>query len=180
MEGLFHFKNLSLDSMEFQSVLQKRTESIWGYHIMIPDSISEHFVSKTDRRVLCRLNESIDIQAALMPDGNGSFFISINKEVRKKLNLEVGTDIWVHLKKDESKYGIALPEEMEELFKQDEEGSHWFHSLTPGKQRSLLYIVGKPKSSEVRIRKGLVILDYLTTTRGQLNFEELHEALKRR
>ena len=84
----------------------------------------------------------------------------------------------VQLQKDNSKYGIHLPEEMEELLLIDEEGSAFFHQLTPGKQRSLLHIIGKPKSSAIRLKKAVVVLDYLKTNNGKLDFKMLNMAFK--
>lgn len=164
--------------MEFRAILQNRNKTSWSDFILIPDQISGIHVGKFGKRCLCTLNGKLKIQVALLGNGNGSFFIGINKTVQKKLNLEVGNEIEVRIEEDQSKYGIELPPEMEELLAQDKIGSHWFHSLTIGKQRSLLYIIGKPKSSEIRIRKGIMVLDYLTTTEGRLDFEELNLALK--
>lgn len=41
-----------------------------------------------------------------------------------------------------------MPEELEELLHQDEEGNRLFHALTPGKQRTLLYYIGAPKTAD--------------------------------
>jgi hypothetical protein len=50
-----------------------------------------------------------------MPDGEKGYFININKVVRNKLKLEIGSEVDVELKPDESKYGTYLPPELEEL-----------------------------------------------------------------
>lgn len=164
--------------MEFTAILQKFNSSLWGYHINIPDEIAQFFLEKETRRTRCILNKTVIIQAALMPNGQGSYFINLNKETRTKLNLQIGEGISVKLEEDTSKYGIPFPEEMEELLNQDEEGNKWFHSLTPGKQRSLLYVIAKPKSSEIRLRKALTILEYIKATQGNIDFSELTQVLK--
>ena len=61
---------------------------------------------------------------------------------------------------------------------QDELGNTLFHNLTPGKQRNLIYIVAKPKSQDIRIRKAIVIIEYLKSSGGTIDFKELNEALK--
>ncbi|MBK8517794.1 MAG: hypothetical protein IPL55_16360 [Saprospiraceae bacterium] len=55
---------------------------------------------------------------------------------------------------------------------------HFFHALTPGKQRSLIYIVGKVKNTESKIRKSLAIADHLTSNKGKIDGKLLYEALK--
>ena len=51
-------------------------------------------------------------------------------------------------------------------------------SLTPGKKRTLLYLVGNVKNSDSRIRKSLAIADHLTVNKGQIDFKLLNEAFK--
>jgi len=82
------------------------------------------------------------------------------------------------LKKDESKYGMPMPEEFDELMKIDDELNEVFHKLTPGKQRSLLHIIGKAKRSETRLNKAIVISEYLKQVNGKIDFKQLQQAFK--
>ena len=61
---------------------------------------------------------------------------------------------------------------------QDEEADKYFHQLTPGKQRSLLHIIAKPKREETRLKKAVVITEYLKTNKGKLDFTALNLAFK--
>lgn len=165
--------------INFDSKIEQFNSNLWDYHFMVPEKVSEHFMLKVkSRRVVCTLNQKLNMHCALMHDGSGQFFININKENRKKLGLELGDIIQVEIKSDESKYGIPLPDEMKTLLEQDEIGSELFHKLTLGKQRSLLHIVGKVKSSDIRIQKSLVILNFLKDNKGILDFKQLNEAFK--
>jgi uncharacterized protein YdeI (YjbR/CyaY-like superfamily) len=74
---------------------------------------------------------------------------------------------------------MPMPEELEELLLQDPEGDMYFHELTPGKQRNLIYMVSKPKGVDTRIKKALVIVQHLKEVKGQLDFKMLNEAYKR-
>ena len=67
---------------------------------------------------------------------------------------------------------------MKELLLLDPEAEHVFHKLTIGKQRSLLYVIGQPKTSEARLKKAIVITEYLKLTGGKLDFKDLNEAFK--
>jgi len=166
--------------MKFQATLQNFNSSLWGHHIMVPHDIAQSFLAGAGKRVVCQLNGTDPFQCALMPDGKGGYFININKERRKKLRLNIGDEVEVVLEKDESKYGLPLPEELEALFEVDEEGKIFFHQLTAGRQRSLLHLIGKPKTSDTRLHKAIVVLDYLKSTHGRLDYKELHQALKDR
>ena len=73
---------------------------------------------------------------------------------------------------------MPLAEEFEVLLEQDLEGAKIFEQLTPGRLRNLIHIIGKPKSSDIRLRKAVSILEYIKSTQGKIDFKELNEALR--
>ena len=131
-----------------------------------------------DRRVICRLNDQIEFPCAIMFKGEDYFFVNVNKPTRTKLRLEVGNKVEVEMWKDDSEYGMPMPEELAEIFLMDPEADKAFHALTKGKQRSLIYIVGKPKSSDIRIRKAVAMTEYVKSCKGVVDFKVLNEAMK--
>lgn len=163
--------------MQHKSIIENFDNDLWGHHFRVPSEVAEPFVEGTNRRVVCSINSTESFACALMHI-EGGFFINLNKEIRRKLNISVGNQITYTLEKDQSKYGIPLPPEMKELLEIDDDASHYFHKLTPGKQRSLLYIIGKPKSSDARLRKALAITDYLKENKGNLDFREMNQFIK--
>lgn len=160
------------------SYLQKVDGPVWHCYIPIPSDIAKPFIKKNKGRILCKLNEHPPFHGALMPKGDGTYFINLNKERRKKFGIEVGEEISVKLEIDTSKYGMPIPEVFEELLNQDPEGEKFFHDLTPGKQRSLIHIIGKPKSEKIKMEKALIILDFLKKSSGNLDYKLLNEAFK--
>ncbi len=165
--------------MKFKAKINNHDSSLWGGNISVPDRVAKHFIEKIGtKRIIITIEKIIKYHAALSPFGDGTYFINVNKEVRKKLAKNFGEEINVELEKDDSKYGMPIPEEFEELLLQDEQGEKLFHALTPGRQRSLLHLIGKPKSEEIRLRKGLVVLMHLKTNKGKLDFKLLNQAFK--
>lgn len=164
--------------VEFKSSIIRIPNQVWYAAIYVPKEIADQVVNEDNRRVICTINYKHTYQCALMPGGEGSFFINTNKEIRNKLKLEIGDAVEVHLKPDDSEYGMPVPEELTSAWEMDEQAYTIFKKLTPGKQRSLIHIIGKPKSSEIRIRKALVVLEYLKSVNGNLDYKELNEALK--
>jgi bifunctional DNA-binding transcriptional regulator/antitoxin component of YhaV-PrlF toxin-antitoxin module len=114
-----------------------------------------------------------------MPSGSGEYIISINKKKRDELGIRVGDIISVELTRDESKYGLPMPEEFREVLAQDPEGDRLFHALTPGKQRSLLYQASQKKDLDLRIHRALAIIEHLKENDGQVVWEKLGHDLKR-
>jgi len=163
----------------FETPLLKNEDTalMWYYMIEIPTDIADT-LKKESKRVICTLNNSEPYHAALTPDGQGNDYVLVNKERRKKIGVVVGDPVFVAIKTDDSKYGMAVTESFTELCKQDPEGNQFFHDLTPGKQRTLLHLMRKPKSKQKQLEKALVIFDYLKSVGGQLDFKELNRAFK--
>lgn len=164
--------------MQFTTILQKFDSPLWGFHIMVPDDMARSFVDAGSKRVVCTLNGTEEFQCALMPKGDGSWFVNINKSLRDKLKLKTGSPVEVNLSRDDSEYGLPMSEELAELLKLDDEGNRLFHALTPGKQRTLIYIAGSPKTSETRLKKSVVVIEHLKAHGGKIDFRRLQVDLK--
>ena len=162
----------------FEAVLNRFADSpIWGYHLPVPATVAEPFIEGDHRRVICTLEGEVKLHSSLMPR-EGDYFILINSKVRQQLQLKLGDTVQVELEKDRSEYGMPMPEELAVMLDQDEEAHALFHRLTPGKQRSLIYLVSKVKRTDSRIQKALAIVDHLKMAAGQLDFKELNERIK--
>lgn len=163
----------------FQAKVEQFNNQLWDWYFLVPEEISDYFMhEQKTRRVICIFNEVQTKHCALMSDGNGLYYINLNKDDKKALKIQLGDLLKITIEKDTSKYGYPVAPEMKELLDIDPEGSDFFHQLTPGKQRSLLHIIGQPKRSETRLKRAIAILDYLKDNQGQLNFRELNQALK--
>jgi hypothetical protein len=159
--------------VSFTGELNRFDSNLWHFHIKVDKKIADKVTSKESRRVVCTLQQTTSFQGALMPDGKGHFFINVNNQLRKKLKLNEYDSVHVSFVPDTSKYGLPLPVEFEELLKQDLAGSDLFEALTDGKKRTLLFIIGKPKSPDLRIRNGIVILEHLKKTNGKIDYKQL-------
>lgn len=167
------------DQFHFNSVLEESTNKLWGCHFVVPKFVSDAIITQGEaRRVVCTLNENLEYQCALLPRGDGSFVITVNKKSQTKLGLKIGSKINVSLQKDESEYGLPMPEELAELLAQDEEGNRYLHDLSPGKLRTLLYMVGQPKNSDVRLHRALVVVEHLKRNRGKIDYKQLNFTIR--
>ncbi len=151
--------------------------SIWYYHFPVDEITTNKFKADGNNRVICVVNDSITLHSALMPLGTGSY-IMVNKKTRESLALVEGDKVKLELTKDNSEYGVPMPESLAVMLDQDEVGSKYFHELTPGKQRSLIYVVSKVKSIEKQISKALAIVDHLKDVQGKLDYKLLQQKIK--
>ena len=163
---------------EFDTILHDFRSKLWHVHIKLPFEISEAILDQKLKRLKCTLNGKVTFPCGLMPEGEGQYFINVNKAVRKAIQADTGDKVSVELVPDDSQYGLPMPEELGYLLGEDPEADRIFHELTPGKQRNLLYIAGQNKSSDVRLRKSLAIIDHLKMTKGKLDFKVLNQAMR--
>lgn len=167
----------------FSTSIKKRDSNLsWTHLIEVPLDICSNLIESgfegNEKRIYCEVNKKVKYQCALMPNGNGTHVVMFSKINRKKAEIEHLPEFDVCLWNDESKYGIEFPIEMEEVLAQDEDSSKLFHKLTPGKQRSLIHLVNKPKSESLRIEKAFIILEHLKRNKGNLDFRILQEDFK--
>ena len=166
-------------SVKFKTTLT-RSPADSGWHFLI---VSEEIVAKfgfegKSKRIVCTINGGEGFQCALLPSGD-LFYIIVNKKKRDALGIVAGETVDVLLEKDESKFGLLMPEEFVEVLKQDNDGDRMFHGLTAGKQRSILYLLSKPKDIDVRIHQALLIVEHLKENDGKIIDKKLYEELKR-
>ncbi len=166
--------------MKFDAVIHSFDNNNLGYgpYFEIPLHVFEELNEKTtDRRVKCILNNSVTISRAMSPN-KGIYFILLNKDILKKCKVDIGDVVHVELQADVSKYGMDITEEMEEVLYSDPDGSDLFHKLTPGVQRTLIYMINKIKSSQLRIERSFVILEHLKKMKGKVDGKILQEDFK--
>lgn len=153
-------------------------QSSWHFLEIGHEIVDKFGFEGNSRRVMCSINGAEAFPCALMPWGD-VYFIMVNKQRRTGLGLTVGDIVSVVLEKDESKYGMPMPEELQEVLNQDPEGDKLFHTLTAGKQRSMMYFIGKVKDIDKRIHTALVFIEHLKKNSGKVIYEELQQELKR-
>lgn len=166
-------------NIKFKATLTRSTLDTGWHFLVIGRRIADKFpVREKTRRVICSINGAKPFPCALMPWGD-EFYIMVNKARRAALGIEAGDKVSVELTPDDSKYGMPMPAELKEVLKQDREGNRFFHALTAGKQRSLLYYIGKIRTIDGRIHAALIVMEHLKKNDGKLDGETLYHELKR-
>ena len=135
------------------------------HNIFIPKEIYISFADKNMSRVKVKIlfnDKVLDFYAAVKKDKNsGNFKMMFSKQKQKELNLSLGDEFKMQLFEDTSKYGVDVPEELEEVFLTDYEAFKIFETLTKGKQRSIIYGLIRFKTSQQKIDKALILCENL-------------------
>ena len=164
--------------VRFRSKLEV-TDSSPPWHILrVPKRKVANFgFTGNMRRVVCTLNDVETFNCALFPS-KGDFFITLNKKLRHKLGLEVGSSVMIELAKDDSKYGMPMPDEFAEVLRQDPAGEELFNALSPGNQRLMLKLIVFVKDVDKRIIRSLVGIEILKKSEGKFEYQVLHDAMR--
>jgi hypothetical protein len=133
-----------------------------GMHYFMVDKKTVDTFSKTgDKRVICKLNDTVEFHCALMPKKEGGYFINVGSKSRNKLGLNEGDSVIATFSADDSALQFEMPKEFMEVLKTDSKAKSIFNSLTDGNKRGLIYLVTQVKSSDKCIERALKIAERL-------------------
>lgn len=166
--------------MKIKTTLEKfpkQVSKVYGLHFPVHKSIAEQFIEGDNRRVKCSIAGEVIIRSGLMPFEE-YWYVLCNQSIQKKLNIVLGQSIELEIEKDDSEYGMEMPEELQIMLDQELEASGFFKQLTPGKQRNLIHLVAQVKNTNSRINKSLAIVAHLKESNGILDFKRLNELIK--
>ena len=158
--------------VEFNSYIDQLEYLLNVHHLTVPAEVVEKIGIKT--RLICTINNSLSFQCGMVALGEGRAYITVNNARMKKLKIKHGDEVAVKLEKDDSKYGMPVPAELQELLRQDDEGLRRFEALPKGMQRYIIFYVSGVKSSQLRIDRAIFLIENLKkTTEGKETFREI-------
>lgn len=169
---------MSSPLVKFTSIVEV-TDSTPPWHILrVPrEKVADFGFKGNLRRVVCTLAERETFNCALFPS-RGDYFLTLSKTLRKRLGLEAGDQVTVRLTKDESKYGMLIPDEFAEVLRQDPVGRELFDGLSPGNQRLMLKLVVFVKDVDRRIARALAGIEQLKLSDGKFDYHAQHLAMR--
>lgn len=135
-----------------------KLEHLAGHYLAVPASVVKKTGGAGKQRFICTIDKTITWKCGLVSHKAGGAYILLNKKQMQMGKLNVGQQVNVSLKKDESKYGMDVPAELAEVFKQDKIGKARFDKLVPGKQRYIIYYINQVKSSDLRIERAVRLI----------------------
>lgn len=116
-----------------------------------------------NKRVLCKLNATVSLHAAVMKTKEGMYYLMISAANLKKLKAKAGSAVKAEIEIDKSELQFNVPEEFAEVIATDPAAKKIFDSLTAGNKRGLIALVNMLKSSDKKIERALLIAARLKT-----------------
>lgn len=162
--------------IKFSTSVFVANNSLWVNQLLVPEDIALDLKSKNIKRFRCKV-KTVEWQCSVLQD-KGLFYIMLNKNRYQQFNLSENEPIEVTLTEDNSEYGIDMPVVLEKQFINNQDAFDYFGKLSPGKQRTLIYLVAKVKSEISQLKKANAIIHHLIETEGNIDFKRLNEVIK--
>jgi hypothetical protein len=141
----------------FKTRILKGDGSLSLHFIEVPIEIAESLFDKFPARAIITIHDAT-FHGGVLRRKDGYYLIQMGKATLKKIKAIHNDLVEVKIEPDQTTYGYELPEEMEALLEQDEDGRKIWEALNPGMKRSLLHYVNSAKSIDVRIKRSIHIL----------------------
>lgn len=160
--------------LQFNTHIGKLEYLMGTHYIEVPAEVVQTLGGKFNVRLLCTVNNTLTYQCGIVALGQGRGYITLSKARLKQLDLQEGSAVSITLEKDDSQFGTPVPEELAELFRQDDEGKARFDQLKPGMQRYIIQHVGAVKSSQLKIDRAITLIENLKRlVPGKETFREI-------
>lgn len=141
----------------FQSAIEAHSFEYYG-GMIVPSEEELERVPGYDkrRRIRCSI-EGLEPHPCIFHRVNGQYGLMVTKQKMNSKGWIHGQLVDVKIYDETSKYGMEMPEVWKEMMEQEEEVFHRFEALTPGRQRSILYYIGKAKRIDTQIQRALLV-----------------------
>lgn len=143
-------------SFSFEARLTEYKDMLVSTVVEIPVDIIKRLPAGRVR-VEGKLNQ-VSFNLAVQSKKNGPKYLSVSQAMRKSAGVKPGDRVKVSFAlADPDK--LDLPEEMEAVLAQDDEGAKKWNRLTVGLQRSLVHYINSSKNVDVRIERALFLIN---------------------
>lgn len=123
----------------------------WSY-VRIPFSVQETFGAKGRVPVKGTVNGA-PFRSSLMPQGDGSHFLVVNKTLQKAANATQGDVIPVVVERDTAPRILEVPEDLSQALNARSEASECFARMPYSHQKEYVEWISSAKRPETRIRR---------------------------
>jgi hypothetical protein len=138
-----------------------------GHHLVIPPEVADALTAEGVRRVVGVLvgptPGALPVSFARMMhrEAEGRTTLHFGVAWIRHAVLAEGDDVAVELAPDPDPNRVDLPVELEDVLAGDWETARLWNALTPGRQRSLAYVIERMRRPESRRRKAEALMEGL-------------------
>ena len=140
----------------------ERFEGESEMHLLaIPNDLVDDIKSRGKKRYVITVNDAVTWHCGLLGTGDGRWSVMMAKEKLKRAQTAFGGWVHVDFKVDDSKYGMPVPPDLQDMFDDDPEFLNRFDALLPGKRRNALHHIASAKTDATIAKRILKLMNDL-------------------
>jgi hypothetical protein len=139
----------------------KKMPSIGMSIVNLNEKIVNTIMIDGNKRAIGTINGQLKFHCAFLNSKSEGYYVMISSKICKQLNLKIGQKLVITFEIDTSENQFETSEELNAVLDSDVEASSVYASLTDGKKRSIVYLMGLVKSSDKKIERALLIAEKL-------------------
>lgn len=120
-------------------------EAAWHF-IAVPSELTDAVRAHQAGRYIITVNDAVTWHCGLLPTGDQRWFVAVSQEKIAAAQTKLGGWVHVALAPDRSKYGMAVPEDLQDCLDDDPEFLKRFDAMLPGKRRSRIHHIASAKT----------------------------------
>lgn len=154
---------------QFETIIEKFKQQgeKTGWTYIVLDTIATNAINpgvKKSYRVKGKINGIAIRQKAVMPMGDGTFILALDKDLRKQINKKVNEKVAVVLSLDNSE--VELNEDLLACLAEDEAAKQFFYSLSKGEQKYFSNWINSAKTAPTKIKRLMAAINALADGKG--------------
>lgn len=120
-------------------------EAAWHF-IAVPAEITDAVRAHKAGRYVITINDAVTWHCGLLPTGDQRWFVAVSQEKIAAAQTKLGGWVHVDLVTDHSKYGMAVPQDLQDCLNDDPEFVKRFDAMLPGKRRGRIHHIASAKT----------------------------------
>ena len=127
-------------------------EAAWHF-IAVPAEITDAVRAHKAGRYIITVNDAVTWHCGLLPTGDQRWFVAVSQEKIATSQTKLGGWVHVDLVPDHSKYGMAVPEDLQDCLDDDPEFLKRFDAMLPGKRRGRIHHIASAKTEATVVKR---------------------------
>ena len=141
-----------MDGHEFTAVLERPDATGTWTFLRVPFDVQEAFGSRARVAVKGTVN-GVAIRSSLMPQGDGTHILVVNKSIRTQAHAEAGDTVRVTLEQDTAPRTVAIPLDLKSALAEDGAAPSAFEVMSYSHQKEYVEWIESAKRLETRAKR---------------------------
>ena len=131
------------------------------HFLALPGALADEIRGQGAKRFVITVNDGVTWHCGLLGTGDGRWFVLVSKEKLKQAQTAHGGWVHVDFRVDDSKYGMAVSPDLQEMLDDDPDFLQRFDAMLPGKRRNAIHHIASAKTDGTIAKRILKLMNEL-------------------